>query len=379
MRRETVLVVCAIVVVAGLFGAAAVASDVLATHDDGADERQPSADLHLDTQEVTMTPEEIGGETVTLSVDLLLRQDVEVDRGFSIGDVDDDELRSENVSVQLRATNRETGMIEDVTDLNVDPIAGERDFSVSGSITLDRENDYGIEAIVSRDNRRIEIGRTRVSGLDTLEPEYADSPVEFERFSIADLPAVSYTVEDAGDDEADLGVSAYVTNTGDELNDAVEVELIARQTDSNIVADSDQVTIGAIRPSRTETAESTLTVPDSYNYHLDAVVWRDGVIVDSIREGATLDPDEPAPANETETDADEETVEVEEFATDDVDDDDASPGDDEADAAPPAGDDVEEDDEQPGFGIAAAVVALIGAVAVAARTAQRSTATQHNQ
>lgn len=368
MRRETVLAICAIAVVAGMLGIATVASGVLATDEP---EAQPSAALTLDTQEVTMTPEAIGGETVTLSVDLFLRQDAQVDRGFSLEDVDDADLQSQNVSVRLRATDRSTGMVEDVTDLDVEPIEGERDFSVSGTVTLDRERSYDIEAIVFEDDRRTEVGRTRVSGLDSLEPDYADSPVQFERFTTADLPAVSYTVEDAGDDEADLGLSAYVTNAGDDVNDAVEVELIARQTDSNIVADSERVSIGAVRPGRTETAEAALSVPDGYNYHLDAVIWRDGVIVDSVREGATLDPEDPAPENETETDGQEETVEVGEFVTDDAEDDDAPADDGLDDTAPPE----DGDDAQPGFGIAAALAALVAALVAGRIVTNRTAAT----
>lgn len=357
MRRETVLIVCIVALFAGMFGVATLAPDALATDDTDGPTPQP----HLDTQEVTITSERVDGQTVTLSIDLYLRQDARP-RGL---DADDAELRSENVSVRLRATDRETGLIADTTDLDVDPIEGERDFEVSGTITVDRDSAYDIEALVFQDDRRIEVGRTSVSGLDRLEPEYARSPVRFERFAGSDIPVVGYTVEAAGDEEADLGVSAYVTNTGDGDHDDVEVELIARQTDSNIIADSERVRVGDIRPGRTETAETTLTVPDGYNYYLDAVIWRDGVIVDTAREGATLNPNTTAP-DVGRAEDEEEGVAVGDFVTDDAEEDVPA----ERDAV--AEDEVE-DDEQPGLGIAAALFALALVLAAVARIARRPT------
>jgi hypothetical protein len=66
---------------------------------------------------------------------------------------------AENVTIELRATDLESGLLETTTTVQVDPIEGDREVTVNGTIRVARDGGYRIEAIVYQDGRRIEAWR----------------------------------------------------------------------------------------------------------------------------------------------------------------------------------------------------------------------------
>jgi PGF-CTERM protein len=86
-----------------------------------------------------------------------------------------------------------------------------------------------------------------------------------------------------------------------------------------------------------------VTVPDGYNYYLDAVLRKDGVVVDTARSAANLDP--------TRTVSTDETEESVEFAVSDFE---SDRGRNEAPT-----DETGASVQTPGFGPVAALVALL--------------------
>lgn len=354
MRRESALALSIAAIAVAMVLIAAVAPGALA-EDDGS--KAAAVPSQLAIEEVTVGSERIGGETATLSVNLYLRHEG---------------ATSEAIDVVLRSTDERTGMVTNTTELTVSPIEGEREIQVSGQITLDRDSDYELETLIYENERRVATRRAQLSGLDNLEPSYADSPLAFHTFTGADLPSVTYRVGEAGP-QATLDVSAYVTNNGDEPAGDVEVELTARQTDSNIVADRERVRVGEISPGRTITPSAQLTVPDGYNYYLDAVIWRDGVIVDTVREAATLAPNGTAPTVD-DSGASEDGVNLGDFEGDDGRGEagerpDGASGD--AGGAGSGG--------QPGFGAGAAFIALVFGTLAASRLSSTTTAEETDQ
>jgi PGF-CTERM protein len=232
----------------------------------------------------------------------------------------------------------------------VGSVADEREVTARGNLTVEREGGYRIETVVYEDGRRRLTGTTEVRGVDTLTPAYAESTVRFHRFD-ADLPSVQYHVEDVDDNRTTLTVSTYLTNGGDDAAGDLRLVVQARQADSNIVADEAEVDVGAIRPGRTETPTAELTVPTGYDYYLDAVLWKDGVIVGTARSAANLDPTETIDVNATRR---EVGLRVGEFEPDEEPDEDAPAP--ERTPTPSAS-------SGPGFGVVAAVIALLGALA----------------
>jgi PGF-CTERM protein len=262
---------------------------------------------------------------------------------------------AENVSVTYRVTDTETGLVETTETVDIGTIEGDGERSVPVNLTVEREGGYRIETIVYEDDRRRLSRSTSVEGVGTLPPAYTRSDIVFERFegASADLPSVEYRITAVEDNRTTLNVSTYLTNTGDEAAGDVRLVVTARQAESNIVADRAATDVADIRAGRTATPTLTLTVPDGYNYYLDAMLWKDGVLVGTARAPASLDPTETLSVNTTTR---EVGLEVGDFAEDEPDQPRATAA---ATTAASGG--------QPGFGVLVALVALGGGVLLTRR------------
>jgi len=251
-----------------------------------ADPPEELRESRLEMQQPYIEATAVGGETVTLSLSARLAQ-----RGGP----------ADNVTVETRAVDTETGLVETTERLSLGTLDGDRDVPYTKNITVEREGSYRIETEVYADGRRATTHSGTVSNLDALVPASARSAVRFHEFddASADLEAISYRIVDVRDNESRLDVTTYLTNTGDDAAGGVEVQVRARQAESNVIADADTVTVGEIRPGRTRTVSTELTVPDGYDYWLDGILSSDGVIVGTERSVADLDPTETLRANTT--------------------------------------------------------------------------------
>jgi PGF-CTERM protein len=331
MNRETSLVAAATGLVAVALLAAAALPGVLA---DPGDEG-PTRPGPVDVAEVAIAPGDVGGRTATLQVEARLRHDGPP---------------AENVTVRFRAVDAESGLVETTETVDVGTVSDEGEFPVRANLTVRREGGYRIETVVYRDGRRIETGARELRNLQALTPEYARSDVGFTRSEV--LPPVSFQVVETGEERATLRVSASLTNRGDDPSGDLRVEMILRQADSNIVAARESVPVGTIRPGRTAEATANVTVPASYNYYVDVVLWKDDVLVDSARGAANLDPTETIRVNETRREVE---LEVSDFES--------RRGGGTSTPAPERAGTVS---SAPGFGVGVAVVALL-AVALLTR------------
>jgi PGF-CTERM protein len=283
---------------------------------------------------------DVTGDTVTLNVTTRLSH-----RGPP----------ARNVSLRVQAVDTESGLVETTRTVRVGNLSGEREVAVPTNLTVEREGGYRIRTVVYRDGQRIDSGARELRGLEALQPPYARSDV---RFASADaLPPVSFSVAEAGEERTTLALQMALTNGGDERPENLRVTVTLRQADSNIVANRTSVPVGSIRPGRTETVEAGLTVPSEYNYYIDAVLWKDGVVVDSARGAANLDPTETISVNETERDVE---LRVSDFTR----------GDEEADRPRPEGTGMPTAGGGPGFGVGAALLALLAAALLARRNSQ---------
>jgi PGF-CTERM protein len=334
MPRDRTLAAGAVGLVAVSLLAAAVVPGVLA---DPTDEG-PTRPGRVSIAETSIAPGTVSGETTVLTVQTRLDH-----RGNP----------TENVTVRFRATDADSGFVRDTKTVDVGTLEDDGETLVESNLTVDREGGYHIEATVFRDGERIGAGGKTVSGLGALTPEYARTSVGFT--DSAALPPVSFSVASVSQDRTTLDLAATLTNRGDDSSDDLRVTIVLRQADSNIVAARSEAAVGTIRPGRTETVEMQATVPSEYNYYIDAVLWKDGVVVDTARSAANLDPTERISVNETEREVE---LRVEDFSTTD--------GGDRAEmtAEPEA---TYTSTSAPGFGVGAAVVALLSLALVARR------------
>lgn len=333
MEREWMVAGALVALVVGSLVAAIAVPGALA------DRTEDTPDGDVDIEELSISADQVGGERLDLVTDARLEH--------WGGD-------SENVTVEFRAVGMNSGLVEARETVEVGTVTEERELSVTQALRVQRGGDYRINVIVYRDGQRTATGGKSVRGTGALTPGYPDSPVQFHRFTRHDLPVVEYSIQDSTDDRATLSVETYLTNSGSVDADDLRVVVKARQVESGIVATEQEVDIDAVGPSETARPQAELTVPSQYNYYLDAILWKDGVIVDTARAGASLDPTERVPANVSERDVELQIGDFEPGA------DSPDPPDREEEGTPTP----TADGGGPGFGVIGALVALVAALVV---------------
>lgn len=278
MARESLFAGGAVVVLGVTLLAAALVPGTLA---------EPTDDVRssrMDIADTTLAAGAVGGESATLTVSTYLQHSG---------------ATAENVTVVYRAIDTDTGLVATTVRREVGSVSVDGELAVTANLTVERQGGYRIETLVYQDERRIETGRTTVNGVGTLQPGYARSPVKFHRFETVDLPAVQYSIETVRDNRTTLSVTTLLTNEGDAPAGDLRVVVTARQADSNIVAARSSMRISGVEPGRTVTPSTRLTVATGYNYHLDALLYKDGVIVGTAQSAANLDPTETISTNQT--------------------------------------------------------------------------------
>lgn len=331
MRPEALLAGVAIVAILGVVALATLVPGFVA--DPETTDTEPPA--HLDVAETTLAAGDVTAETATLEVTAFVRH-----RGGP----------AENVTVVVRATDAESGLVADTTERELGSVADESEREVPVSVTVPREGSYEVTTLLYVDGNRVDAARTTVSGVGALTPPHAQTNIAFQEFF--DRPAVEYRVLEASD-EVTIEVSSYLTNGGDTPEDDLRLVVTARHADANVVADRAETSVGSIEPGRTATETVEMTVADDHNYYIDAALWRDGVVLETTRAVANLDPEETVAADETRRDVE---FEAGEFETDRPD---RPPQEPDEDVAEPEG--------QSGFGPAVTAVALVGSLLAARR------------
>lgn len=340
MRREWLAAGGLVAVVVVVLLTTVLFPGALADRTDRTDPR-PEADLRM--EEISISAADVGGERLGLATDVRLAHTNGI---------------SENVTVELRAVGLDSGLVETSETVEVGSVDDDGELSATETLRVERGGSYRVEVIVFQNGVRQTTGSKSVRGTDALTPGYPENPVEFHQFARHDLPVIEYQIATSDGTDATLDVGTYVTNSGEARADNLSLVFQARQVESGIVADEQEVDVESVGPSQTARPETELTVPGEYNYYLDATLWRDGVIVDTARAGATLDPTEVVPANETERDVELEIGDFDSRGPDDGETDDEEAGDDAA---------LSEDGSGPGFGIGAAILAVVVGIGLRAR------------
>jgi PGF-CTERM protein len=333
MRRESALAVGA----AGVAVLALMVAVVVPGAVADPTERGPVRPGHVDIAEVGIHPANVSGGSVVLTVETRLSHSGNPTR---------------NVSVRVRAVDAESGLVETTRTVAVGNLTDEREVPVTTNLTVPREGGYRIETVVYRDGERVAAGSKTIRGMEALKPPYARSSVRFTDSEA--LPPVSFSVDRAGEDRTTLALAATLTNEGGDVTDDLRVTFTLRQADSNIVANRTTARVGSIRPGRTATAETAVTVPAGYNYYVDAVLWKGDVVVDTARAAANLDPTKRISVNETERDVE---LRVGDFER----------GDGATGRPVPTEAGIESNGGAPGFGVGVALVAVLAAALIARR------------
>lgn len=325
MRTEYALLTIGVVVLAGLAVAAVVVPGL--TGDPVDDEP-----LRIDVAETTLETQTVTAETATFDVRTYVRH--------RSGTID-------NATITLRAVDADSGLLVDTTTVPIEDINGEA--GIDAAVTVPREGSYEIRTVLHVDDQRTDQARTRISGLEALEPPHAQTTVAFQ--DLGPQPAIEYAIADVTDGEATLDVTTYLENTGDDVEPDIDLVLTARHAEAGVVVDRVQTSVGVIEGGRTATETVTLSVKDGSNYYLDATLWRDDVMLGTARAAANLDPDRTIDIDET--------VEDVQFEAEDFED--------EREPVPRPEPEPDRPDAQPGLSVLGALVALLVSIGLIRR------------
>lgn len=338
MQRERLLAGGVAALIVAMLLTAALVPGILSqpTEDDL---RPTSLDLRKDDSSIRTLS--VPGDTARLQLDARLAH-----RGAP----------AENVSVEVQARDADTGLLADGSVRSVGSVGGGQTVSIPIDVTVPREGYYDLRIIVYENGSRVTTAEWEVGDVGSLTPDYARSSVTFQQFdsSGGNFGSLSTAVRSVDGDRVTLNVTANLLNEGSERSDEVRVHLRARQAESNVVAAERTATVGSIAAGNTVRADAGLTVPDQYNYWIDAILVSDGVVVGTSTAPANLLPEERL--DEPDNDSEDELA-IEDFAEDTETPRDDSGFDDDG-STPEAG---------PGFGSVVALVAIVAAALLAVR------------
>jgi len=293
----------------------------------------------VDLVDVAIAENGVTGETATLTVESRLEH-----RGPP----------SPNVTVVVRAVDAESGLLTTERTVEVGELTGDRERAVRTNLTVPREGGYRIETTVYVDGRRVDAGTRTIQGLSALTPPRAQSTVAFA--DRGTVPPLSVSVVSTDDNRTTLAVTPSLSNAGDDAVGDLTVRVVVRQAESNVVAADRTVEADRVRPGRVGSTTAEVTVPAEFNYRVDAVLLRDGVVLDTAQTVVNLDPTRTVDADVTEEDVE---FEAGEFTRGDPDA--------ERDRPRPDATGAPSESGAPGFGPVAALVAALALSALALR------------
>lgn len=172
----------------------------------------------------------------------------------------------------IRAIDTETGLRVNESSSEISPIGMGGTIIASHEIVLPRRGSYRLVAKVFEDGKRRATGELTVSSLEDLTPDDLRTTV-----AMVDM---DFIVRSVTQGRVIIGAEIAFTNEGSEPNPPFSVEVKAREFDAGLLGDRQWTALDPIRPGETIIRNVTLSVPDQYNYEVEAVLWKGDMIVE---------------------------------------------------------------------------------------------------
>ena len=176
---------------------------------------------------------------------------------------------SKPLSLSMKVTNSDTGFLVSKKDVLVGKVVGHTMANISQSLDLPKNGDsYTIYAALMEDGVEVNGGSRTIYHLDNLQVDTA----------IIDLKvdSLEFMVRKANNGAVVIENDAYISNIGQNISPESDLLVKATEMDSHLVADKKWSKISGIAPDATAIEGINLTVPDQYNYQIEATIWRNG-------------------------------------------------------------------------------------------------------
>jgi hypothetical protein len=185
-----------------------------------------------------------------------------------------DNLQAESgvLRLELKAFDTETNMLTTNGTAEVGAITKNTSKPVEVRLHVPRSAGYRIEVQVYQDGRIVQQGRVTVLNLEALEPTLYDTGLR--------IAQIDTEVLDATDGRVRVRCPVYITNESGQASRPLRLQLKAREVSTSILADEQWLDIGAVGRDETSVSELQLSMPDGFNYALEAFIWDGPVIVE---------------------------------------------------------------------------------------------------
>lgn len=211
---------------------------------------------YLKIIEVDVKPERVTSAEVVLNVTAYINHD-----GF----------KTRNASMLLRAIKTQTGLLEAAVSKEIAEVDGSKTLAISQRITVSRERDYNIRILLFDDDRIADSGVVSLKGLEALIPESHRTGVG--------IKEMDFIVRGVSSGSVRIQADVYIENRASTSSESLQVLVKARQAESNLLADKIWIETGEIKNETMAVKESTLTVPEGYNYIVEATLWKKDILL----------------------------------------------------------------------------------------------------
>ena len=219
---------------------------------------------------------------------------------------------SGEVKLILKAFDSTSGLLVGETTTTAGSIDKDRTVSVSQLIDVEREGGYRIDVVLFEDEKRLRQRSVQISGIGDLTPNINDIGIRIQE--------MDFLVENVTDSRVAIGVDIYLTNEGDFTSEDLPMLVKAREVDAGLLADKVWITTGNIEKEKTIINSCEISVPDGYNYIVEALIWKNDTIVERGEGVVQLNPKRTIPKDEEIVSSDirvrdfmEEAAEIEEM------------------------------------------------------------------
>lgn len=179
---------------------------------------------------------------------------------------------AKNTSFLLKAYSQESGLLEIQKKIELGVLKKGDTKSVSQVLTLPKTGGYDLQSVLFEENVQKGDGEIKVYNLDAL-------PAEVQETGLG-IPEMDFRVKKVEGGKVLVENDIYLTNEGRETSKDFRMLVKVREMDAGLLADKVWTHTGEIKPEATIIQTVNLTMPDQYNYIVEALIWNNDTIVE---------------------------------------------------------------------------------------------------
>jgi len=180
-------------------------------------------------------------------------------------------MASKNTSLLLKAYDSQNDLLEKQMKTSMGSIDAGKTVGIPQSLTLPRKGGYNIQINLYKGKVKKATRSVSISNLESLEEDVKNIGIE--------IGEMDFLIRNTSDRKVVIENDIYFSNEGADNSSEFDVLVKARERDAQLLADKKWIHLAAIKPETTVVRSINLTVPDQYNYIIEATVWSSDTIV----------------------------------------------------------------------------------------------------